>query len=89
MEDALRDPRLALQLFCLLPSFGRSLGLMLEFSGFKADSPAALPVFIALKLAYLTTLRAWKNDESVDLSATMAALDRSLERALKPGRVFP
>lgn len=89
MDDALRDPKLALQLSCLAPSFCRSLGLMLEFSGFKTESLSALPVLAGLKLAYLTTLNVWKNDESHDLTATMAALDRALDRALKLGRVFP
>ncbi len=36
-----------------------------------------------LAAIWLATLRAWERDESEDLSATMAALDRGLDRAVR------
>ena len=38
---------------------------------------------------WLYALRAWENDESADLSATMAAVDRGLDRAIQAENMLP
>jgi len=38
---------------------------------------------------WLYALRAWENDESPDLSATMAAVDRGLDRAIQAENILP
>jgi ubiquinone biosynthesis protein COQ9 len=53
---------------------------MLEAAG--VDSRGAFGKLRAKALAavWLYTLRAWTRDESADMSATMAALDKALDR---------
>jgi AcrR family transcriptional regulator len=56
----------------------RSMGWMLEAAGVSVDG---LRGVVAVKLTagvYLATLRVWQRDDSPDLGATMAALDRRL-----------
>ncbi len=38
---------------------------------------------------WLYALRAWENDDSADLSATMAAVDRGLDRAIQAENMLP
>ncbi|MBV9786116.1 MAG: TetR family transcriptional regulator [Acidisphaera sp.] len=54
----------------------RSMGWLLEAAGI----PGRLLQQKALLAVWLYTVRAWDRDESGDLSATMAALDRALDR---------
>jgi hypothetical protein len=42
-----------------------------------------------LLAVWLYALRAWERDESADLSETMAAVDRGLDRAMQVERSFP
>lgn len=58
-----------------------SMGWMLEGAGIEARGLRGRLRRKALLAVWLWTLRAWKGDESEDLSTTMAALDQALSRA--------
>ena len=82
-DDLRRDPLLALLLAAELPG---SMAWMLEAAGL---APSGLPGLLRVKgLAgvWLATVRAWAKDESQDLGATMAALDRALDQAERLAR---
>jgi AcrR family transcriptional regulator len=99
--DALRPYRPAIEvlgrelpsdpvaLLCAGSGLLRSIGWMLEASGIPT---IGLGGIVAVKLtaaAYLATSRVWLRDDSPDLAATMAALDRRLrgiERWFGPAR---
>ncbi len=59
----------------------RSMAWMLETAGMSAAGLRGLVRAEALVGVWLYTLRAWKDDESADLSGTMAALDKALDQA--------
>ncbi len=59
----------------------RSMGWMLEAAGISSQGPAGLARIKGLTAVWVYTLNAWMKDESTDLAATMAALDRALDRA--------
>jgi hypothetical protein len=63
------------------PRLLRAAGLMLEVSGISASGPAGRIKTHGLLGIYLATTRVWLTDESVDMSRTMAALDRYLRAA--------
>jgi len=58
-----------------------SMGWMLEAAGISARGLAGALRVQGLVGVWLYALRAWRKDESADLSGTMAALDRALQRA--------
>jgi ubiquinone biosynthesis protein COQ9 len=58
-----------------------SMGWMLEGAGISSTGLRGSLRAKGLTAVWLYALRAWQRDESVDLSTTMAALDRALERA--------
>ncbi len=60
---------------------GRSMAWMLEAAGCPASGLVGMLRVDGLTAVWLWTVRAWRQDESVDLSSTMAALDRALDRA--------
>ena len=77
-EATLRDPVAALQ----LGPFGvQALGWYLEAAGVSADGPLGALRAHGLAAAWLSALRTWFEDETEDLSQTMAALDKALARA--------
>lgn len=85
MHDLPTAPLLALWLSTrMLPS----MVWMLEAAGIDATGPSGLLQAKGLGTVWLATLRAWEKDESADLSATMAALDRALDRADRIARMF-
>lgn len=85
MHDLPTAPLLALWLSTkLLPS----MAWMLEAAGLDANGPSGLLRAKGLGTIWLAALRAWEKDDSVDLSATMAALDRALDRADRVARMF-
>jgi AcrR family transcriptional regulator len=55
--------------------------LMLEAAGQSSSGPAGRAKAQAVACIYVSTLRRWLDDDSPDLSKTMAALDKSLRRA--------
>ena len=72
------DPLLAL---ALTAATGRSMGWMLEAAGIPASGLRGRLRVNGLVGVWLYTLRAWRDDESADLSGTMAALDKALDQA--------
>ncbi|MBI3418520.1 MAG: hypothetical protein HY053_00090 [Proteobacteria bacterium] len=83
MEDLIRNPAGALCLGLeLSPVARRSLRLVLELAEFPVARRMIEPAILGLKLVMLYTFRTWKDDASADLSPTMAALDRALDRYL-------
>ena len=58
-----------------------SMGWMLEAAGLSASGLRGRLMAQGLVAVWLYTLRAWTQDDSPDLSGTMAALDRALARA--------
>ncbi len=75
--DQARDPVSAL---CGLARLERSMAVMLEAARLSAGGLRGLLRAKALGLTYLATLRVFLSDDSADLAATMAALDRNLGR---------
>lgn len=63
-----------------LCGFTRSMALIFEMAGMSTTNPRGVIAVAGLKIVYLSTLRTWKHDDSADLSATMATLDRGLAR---------
>ena len=75
--DQARDPVSAL---CGLARLERSMAAMLEAARLSAGGLRGLLRAKALGVTYLATLRVFLRDDSSDLAATMAALDRNLSR---------
>ena len=68
-----------------------SMSWMLEAAGVSAQGPLGQLRANGLAAVWVQAVRAWRSDDSADLSATMAALDKALERAERlagwlPGR---
>jgi hypothetical protein len=84
MEELQSHP-ISAAMLCLetLYGFNRSMALMLEMAGISTSHPRAILGVIGLKIVYLSTLRSWKHDNSRDLSATMATLDKGINRLTK------
>jgi hypothetical protein len=59
----------------------RSMRWLLDAAGVRTSGVAGALRVRGLVAVWLWTLRAWQSDESADLSATMAALDRALGHA--------
>lgn len=83
LDDLPRDPALALWFAAEQP---RSMAWMLEAAGLEASGWQGAARVQGLGAVWLATLNAWRKDESADLSATMAALDRALDRADRAAR---
>jgi AcrR family transcriptional regulator len=77
-RDLPRDP---LAMICFLPHQARSLAWMLESAGVSSAGVRGRVRTRGLGLVYLSALRAWFRDDTEDMSATMAALDRALGQA--------
>ena len=75
--DEARDPIAAL---CGLCRLERSMACMLEAARLSSGGLRGLLRARALGLTYLATMRVFFRDDSPDLAATMAALDRNLSR---------
>jgi hypothetical protein len=69
-----------------------SMGWLLEAAEISTSGPIGKLRIKGLMAVWLWTVRAWRGDKSVDLAATMAALDHALRRAeaaecwLRPSR---
>jgi AcrR family transcriptional regulator len=83
MKDLPRDPALALWLGAQIPA---SMAWMLEAAGLEATGPKGAARAHGLAVVWLAAVRAWEKDDTQDLSPTMAALDRALDRADKAAR---
>jgi AcrR family transcriptional regulator len=73
-----RDP---VAMVCLAPSVRRSLDWMLEAAGAGRFGVSGVVRRKGLALVMVSAFRAWLADDSPDMSATMACLDRQLARA--------
>jgi AcrR family transcriptional regulator len=78
LRDLPRDPLTSL---ALGPASLRSMGWMLEGVGVTAQGLQGQLRTQGMLVLWLATVRAWSKDDSEDLSATMAALDKALDRA--------
>ncbi|MBV8914040.1 MAG: TetR family transcriptional regulator [Acetobacteraceae bacterium] len=67
----------------------RSMKWLLEAAGVPASGLMGQLRVHGLMAVWLYALRAWERDESEDLSATMAAVDRGLDRAMQAERGVP
>ncbi len=84
-EDLPWDPVAAASLAARLPL---AMGWMLEAADIPANGPKGAARAHGLGLVWLDALRAWRKDSSQDLSATMAALDKALDRADRAARAL-
>ena len=83
-RDTLRDPcAMATAGLCHGNRLIRSMGWALEAAGVKASGPRGMIRTRGLAAIYASVLPVWLRDESGDLSATMAGLDKRLARAEK------
>lgn len=72
------DPK---QMIISLPHLGHSMQRMLELADIDTGGARGALRVMGLLGVYVWALRAWVDDETKDLSKTMAALDRALDRA--------
>ena len=79
------DPK---QAVISLPHLGRSMAWMLEAAGIDTTGMKGAIRVAGLTIVYLNAVRHWMKDDSEDLSATMAALDKSLNRAEQCANTF-
>jgi hypothetical protein len=67
----------------------RSMKWLLEAAGVPASGVSGGLRAHGLLAVWLYSLRAWEQDDSPDLSSTMAAVDRGLDRAMQAERSLP
>ena len=67
----------------------RSMKWLLEGAGVPASGLSGGLRVHGLLALWLYALRAWEQDDSADLSSTMAAVDRGLDRAMQAERSLP
>lgn len=79
------DPGLALM---LAVETRTSMAWMAQASGLDTGGIAGALRITGLVGVWMQTLRAWERDDSADLSGTMAALDRALDRVASFGRLL-
>ncbi len=79
------DPK---QAVISLPHLARSMAWMLEAAGIDAVGIKGAIRVAGLTGIYLNVLREWVKDDTQDMAKTMAALDRSLDRAQKCAETF-
>lgn len=84
LDDLPYDPVTAAALAARLPL---SMAWMLEAADIPASGPKGALRAHGLGLVWLDVLRAWRRDPSPDLSASMAALDKALDRADRAARL--
>lgn len=77
MSGFCADPK---QMVISLPQTGRSMSLVLEGCGIETLGWRGCARVAGLSAIYLYILRVWREDDTQDLSKTMAALDRALDR---------
>ena len=78
LESFRFDPK---QLVISMPHLCKSMSWMLEISGVETSGIKGALKVAGLTGVYLKVMKTWAKDESEDLSKTMAALDKALERA--------
>ncbi len=81
-----RDPGTSLLLY---GATLQSMKWLLDGAGIPANGLVGALRVHGLTALWLYALRAWEGDESADLSATMAAVDRGLDRAIQAENMLP
>ncbi len=76
------DPKLVAR---TMPHLGQTMANILEAAHIDTSGLKGLAHIFGLTGVYLLTLKTWREDESPDMSKTMAALDRNLGRAEQLG----
>ncbi len=79
------DPK---QAVISMPHLCRSMTWMLEAAGVETTGIRGALKVTGMTGVYLNVLRVWREDESADLSKTMAALDKDLGRAERVVNMF-
>lgn len=64
-----------------LPLIARSMQWTLEIAGLSKESPQGALILAGLTALYLKTLHVWLDDDTADLSRTMAELDKNFNHA--------
>lgn len=72
----------------LLPAQMKSMQNMLRIAGLVQDEPKNTMSAFGLGAIYAASLYSWQKDESKDMTATMAALDRHIKRAGKLAEIL-
>jgi AcrR family transcriptional regulator len=84
-RDLRTDPLTAL---AMAPQIAASMSWMLEAAEVDAGGFTGALRVKGLVAVWIATLRAWEQDDTQDLGATMAALDRALDRAERLARTL-
>lgn len=85
LDAAVMDPLLGLFLARLS---ARSMEWLLEGAGISASGLRGRLRVKGLLGVWLWSVRAWREDDSIDLAATMTATDKALDRAAELARSF-
>jgi hypothetical protein len=85
LRDMRRDPSLAA---LLGPQLSLSMRWMLDAAEIGGEACRRRALALGLVGVWLAAVRAWAEDDSEDLGATMAALDRALDRAEQVARTL-
>ncbi|MEC7487996.1 MAG: TetR/AcrR family transcriptional regulator [Pseudomonadota bacterium] len=75
IRDTISDPCSA---FLIFPTFANAMAWSLDASGIGTSGLAGRVRIRGLSILYMSAIRVWLKDESEDLSATLAHLDRQL-----------
>lgn len=67
----------------------RSMAWLLDAAGLRTGGLLGAVRVHGLLVLWLYALRAWESDDSADLAATMAAVDRGLDRAIQAEGTWP
>ena len=86
LRDTVSDPA---GMLCALPSFAHAMAWSLEAAGLSASGPLGVIRLKGLAMIYVSAIPVWLRDDTEDLSATMAHLDRRLKRADALMQRFP
>ncbi len=85
LRDLPADPATALAFSC---AFGRSMAWMLRAAGIDPDQRGGAALVAGLGTVHARVMRVFLNDDTADLSRTMAALDTALRGAERWGATF-
>lgn len=85
VRDLPADPAAALAFTC---AFGRSMAWMLRAAGIDPDRRGGAALVAGLGTVHARVMRVFLDDDTADLSRTMAALDNALRGAERWGATF-
>lgn len=78
LESFRGDPK---QAVVSLPHLAKSMSRKMEKAGIETDGAGGAIKVTGIIGVYLYVVRTWKEDDSVDMAKTMAALDKALDKA--------